>query len=130
MVLSNAQKQARHRAKVSNIVLELQNKVDRMLFKVYSVYDSKVEAYLPPLFMKSKGEFLRAFAETANDPKSGIGKYPSDYTAFELGTWDDATSKFSLHPTPISLGVAIEFVEQRAQAMKSHVPPDGVPITP
>lgn len=80
-----------------------------MILKMFSVYDSKVEAYLPPLFYKSKGEFLRAFAEAVNDPKSNIGKYPSDFTAFELGSWDDHGSVFDLHKTPMSLGVAIEF---------------------
>lgn len=81
-----------------------------MLLKIYSVYDSKVEAYLPPLFFKSKGEFLRSFTEAVNDSKSSIGKYPADYTAFELGTWDDCKCVFELHKTPISLGVALEFV--------------------
>lgn len=78
---------------------------------IYSVYDSKVGAYLPPLFMKSKGEFLRAFAEAANDPKSNIGKYPADYTGFELGSFDDSNAAIDLLSTPVSLGVAIEFVK-------------------
>jgi len=82
-----------------------------MIYKIFSVYDSKAEAYLPPLFMKSKGEFLRSFAEAANDPKSSLGKYPGDYTGFELGTWDDSNCNFTLHKTPISLGVAQEFVK-------------------
>ena len=81
-----------------------------MKMKIYSVYDSKVEAYLPPLFFKSKGEFLRAFAEAVNDPKSNIGKYPADYTAFEVGSWDDSNASFDLYKTPTSLGVGVEFV--------------------
>lgn len=84
-----------------------------MIYKVFSVYDSKVEAFLPPLFFKSKGEFLRAFAETANDEKSNIGKYPADYTAFELGSWEDSSANFDLHKTPISLGLAVEFVKEK-----------------
>jgi len=82
-----------------------------MLLKVYSVYDSKVEAYLPPLYFKSKGEFLRSFAEAANDPKSNIGKYPADYTAFEIGEWDDSNCSFKLHKALISIGTANEFVK-------------------
>lgn len=81
-----------------------------MLMKVFTVYDSKVEAYLPPLFYKSRGEFLRAFTEAVSDPKSNLGKYPGDYTAFEVGTWDDSNCKFTLHVTPESLGVGVEFV--------------------
>jgi len=100
-----------------------------MIFKVYSVYDSKVEAYLPPLFMKSKGEFLRAFTKAANDEKSQIGEYPQDYTAFEIGSWDDGSCKFELHKTPISLGVAIEYREAYKVALNKHIPPEGVPVS-
>lgn len=82
-----------------------------MLLKVYSIYDSKVEAYLPPLFFKSKGEFLRSFGEAVNDPKSTISKYPSDYTAFELGSWDDCKCIFDLYKVPVSLGLALEFIK-------------------
>lgn len=83
-----------------------------MLHKIFCVFDSKVGAYLPPLFFKSKGEFLRAFAEACNEPKGNIGKYPADFTAFELGSWDDFNCNFTLHKTPISLGVGIEFVNK------------------
>lgn len=85
-----------------------------MKVKIYSIYDSKVEAYLPPVFMKSKGEFLRAFAEAANDSKSNIGRYPSDYTAFELGSFDDSNCSFELYEAKVSLGTALEFVKPEA----------------
>lgn len=81
-----------------------------MQYKIYTIYDSKVGAYLPPLFFKSKGEFMRAFQEAANDSKSNIGKYPADFIGFELGTFDDSNCAFELHKAPVSLGVAIEFV--------------------
>lgn len=87
-----------------------------MIFKVFSVYDSKVEAYLPPLFMKSRGEFLRAFSEAVSDPKSNIGKYPGDYTAFEIGSWDDCKCFFDLYSTPQSLGVGVEFVKDSGKS--------------
>lgn len=82
-----------------------------MLLKVYTVYDTKAECYLQPFYCKSKGEALRSFTEISNDKNSQIGKYPEDFTLFELGEWSDATAKFGQHDTPISLGVAIEFVK-------------------
>ena len=100
-----------------------------MILKLFSIYDSKVEAYLPPVYFKSKGEFLRAFAEACNDVKSNIGKYPADYTAFELGDWDDGTCSFKFHTAPISLGTAIEFKVVSQATYDRHVPPDGMPIT-
>lgn len=84
--------------------------------KVFTVFDSKVGAYLPPLFMKSKGEFLRGFAEASNDVKSNIGKYPEDFFAFELGSWDEVKCSFDLHAAPVSLGCAREFVRPADEA--------------
>lgn len=84
-----------------------------MIHQVFSVFDSKAEAFLPPVYFRSRGEFLRAFGDSVNDPKSNLSKYPQDYTAFWLGTWDDSNAVFTAQPTPVSLGLAIEFVVQR-----------------
>ena len=81
-----------------------------MILKVYTVYDTKAEAYLQPFFSQSKGVAIRSFQEAVRDEKSNISKYPEDFTLFELGEYDDATSKFNLHITPQSLGVAVEFL--------------------
>jgi len=81
-----------------------------MILKVYTVYDSKAEAYLQPFFSQSKGVAIRSFQEAVRDEKSNISKYPEDFTLFELGEYDDANSKFNLHNTPQSLGVAVEFL--------------------
>lgn len=82
-----------------------------MIQKVYSVYDSKSEGYLQPFYVKSRGEAIRGFTEIANDNNSSIGKWPADYTLFELGSFDTDTGKFDTLHTPLSCGVAIEFVK-------------------
>lgn len=82
-----------------------------MLFKVFVVYDSKTEVFGQPFFMKSKGEAVRGFTEVSNDQSSTIGKYPSDFTLFELGSFDDACAKFIMHSTPTSIGLALEFLK-------------------
>lgn len=79
---------------------------------LFSVYDVKAEAYGKPFFIDSRGLALRSFSEVASDLTSEIGKYPSDFTLFELGSYDVRTGFFDLHKTPISLGVAIEFVSK------------------
>lgn len=80
-----------------------------MIHKVFSVYDSKVEAYLQPFFMQTRGAAVRAITELVGDSKHQFGKYPMDYTLFELGSYDDSNSKFDLHLTPHSLGLLQEF---------------------
>jgi len=79
--------------------------------KVYTVYDSKTEAYLQPFFMASNGAALRAFIDAVNDPASAFGKHPEDFTLFELGTWDESTASLAMLATPVSLGVAITFLK-------------------
>ena len=77
--------------------------------KLFTVYDCKTETYLRPFTMLTKGEAIRGFAETANDPQSQICKYPADFTLFELGEYDDQTAVISPYEAKISLGCAIEF---------------------
>lgn len=80
------------------------------MLKMFTVYDSKVNAYLNPIFLRSKGEAIRVFTETVNSSDHMIAKNPEDYTLFELGSWDECSCKFVLNSTPISVGLALEFV--------------------
>lgn len=81
-----------------------------MIVKIFSVYDSKVEAYIQPFFMQSRGQAIRSFGDIAGDKTTNIGKHPADFTLFELGEFDDSNASFSMHNTPISIGVAIELL--------------------
>lgn len=83
-----------------------------MLMKIYSVYDSKIEAFMQPFFMPAKGAALRAFSECVNDEKHQFGKYPGDFTLFEIGSFEDSSGTLEMWSTPISLGLGIEFLKQ------------------
>lgn len=76
--------------------------------KLYTVYDSKVEAYMKPFFLRNKGEALRSWIEICNDPQSQMFKYPSDFTLFEIGEFDENTGKVTPHKTPTSVAMAID----------------------
>jgi hypothetical protein len=82
-----------------------------MLMSVFAIYDSAISTWMPPLFVRSKGEIMRWWVDTVNDPQSKLAKHPSDYTLFEIGSWDDDKCKFSLLSTPVSIGIAIEYVK-------------------
>jgi hypothetical protein len=75
---------------------------------VFAVYDSKVEAYLSPFYMRTRGEAMRAWEATVMDTKNDFYKYPSDYTLFQLGMYDDSNGRFECLETPASLGTALE----------------------
>ena len=77
--------------------------------KLYTVYDEKAEAFLPPFFVPAHGLALRAFKDCVNSKDHQFGKHPSDYTLFYLGDWDDVTCEFDIG-TRRSLGNGVEFM--------------------
>jgi len=83
-----------------------------MKLKIFSVYDSKVNAYMTPFFMKSKGQAIRSFDELTNDPSTQINKWPADFTLMELGEYDDSNGSFQTLPVPTSCGTALEFKKE------------------
>ena len=90
-----------------------------MIYKVYSVYDSEVKAYMQPFFMRSKGEAVRALTSLLSDGNTNIAKYPHQFILFAIGEFDDESGVIS-HHTPESLGVAIEYMpEKKIQATPS-----------
>lgn len=82
------------------------------ILKVFTVYDSKAEAYLQPFFMHSKGQAVRMFQDLANDPQHQFFKYAADFTMFEIGTYDESSGLLSPVQPYQSLGCAIEFVRK------------------
>lgn len=80
-----------------------------MIHQVFTVYDSKAEAYLQPFFSVSKGAAIRSFSDAINDSQSTIGKHPEDYILFALGSFDDLNCVFECG-SPVSIGVGSEFV--------------------
>ncbi len=79
---------------------------------LYTVYDEKAEAFLPPFFVPAHGLALRAFKDCVNSPDHQFGKHPADYTLFYLGDWDDVTCEFDIGARK-SLGNGVEFRETR-----------------
>lgn len=79
-----------------------------MILKIFSVYDSSVNAYLSPFFCRTKGEAIRALVNELDNPNSNIAKYPDDFILFEIGEYDDQSGSIS-SIAPVSVGVAIEF---------------------
>lgn len=79
-----------------------------MILRVFTVYDSAAEAYLPPFYSKALGEALRSFIDTCADPEHSFYKHPNDYTLFHIGEFDDSNCTFELNTSPIAIGHAHE----------------------
>jgi hypothetical protein len=80
-----------------------------MKLEIFSVYDSKAKAFLPPFFLPMVGQATRIFQNCANDKTHQFGANPADYTLFHLGDFDDEKAIIETKPTPENLGIAQEF---------------------
>lgn len=81
--------------------------------KMLTVLDTKGGYYKTPFFTKTTGDALRAFETIAKDPNHEIGKFPSDFTLMELGSWDDLKAKMSILENPIILANASEYANKQ-----------------
>ncbi|AXH73126.1 MAG: nonstructural protein [Microviridae sp.] len=87
-----------------------------MIYKIYSIFDAKVEAYLAPIFLRSHGEAIRSFEGAALDEKSQFHRNAEDYTLFHLGEFDDSTALFQMEMIPVPLAKAHEVLARQASA--------------
>lgn len=79
-----------------------------MINSFFSVYDSKAAVFCTPFFSENNHTALRAFRYAANDQTTEIGKYPSDYTLYKIGTFDNLTGEIlPVEPVPIALAITL-----------------------
>lgn len=81
-----------------------------MLHNIYSVKDTKAEAFLPPWYAPTNASAIRSFSTAVNDSTHDFAKYPSDFVLYQLGSFDDNTGVITAME-PHVLGVAIDFLK-------------------
>lgn len=81
------------------------------MVKIYSIYDSKLEAFLQPFFAPTDGVALRSFADGAADAGSNFYKHAEDYELFCIGIFDDEFGKISPLEANKALGNALTMKE-------------------
>jgi len=75
----------------------------------FSIFDAAAEAFLPPMFMDTKGMAIRSFADAVNQEGTPFCLHAADYTLFHVGTFDQSTGELR-SVTPDSMGNALRFV--------------------
>lgn len=65
-----------------------------------SIFDSAVNTYSPPFFVRSLGLALRDFRKEASNPQSRISESATDYTLFVVGEFNDESGFFDPLPAP------------------------------
>lgn len=69
-----------------------------MRMEIFTVYDTAAGAYLPPMFLRSKGEAVRSFTDAVNASDHQFHRHASDYVLYHLGHWQDDTAAFVEEP--------------------------------
>lgn len=78
--------------------------------KIFSIYDSKAEAYITPFFSPTTATAIRQFEQACNDQNTDFHKFAGDYTLFEIGNFDEFTAKIDTPQSIINLGLALTFI--------------------
>lgn len=78
------------------------------MLSIFSIFDSKAEAWLLPFFCVNRAVAMRDFAHAAMSQGSAFNRNASDYTLFEIGEWDPHTGTVTMSDIKCSLGTALE----------------------
>lgn len=83
-------------------------KTTQMQIQIFSIYDSKAEAYLPPFYSQNPRTALRQMVAAVTDASHQFCKYPEDYTLFHIGSFDDELGLVQSLGANVSLGTALQ----------------------
>jgi len=80
-----------------------------MLLKMFSIYDAKAKAYFPPFLLANQAMAVRVLSDCVNDVTHAFYRNPSDYSLFEVGTFDDAFGLIVPTGKPVFIGLAAQY---------------------
>ena len=89
-----------------------------MIHYIYTIHDSKADAYLPPFFLHADGMATRSFQDCIHDPEHNFGKHPQDYTLFNIGSFNDKTSELEYYSPIKNLGNGVEFKTEQLELVE------------
>lgn len=61
--------------------------------KIFTIYDNKAKAYLPPFFSQNTATAIREVEQAVNNPDHGLHVHAEDYGLFELGEFHESSGK-------------------------------------
>lgn len=80
-----------------------------MIYKIFSVYDAKAQAYLPPFILPRVEQAQRTFMQCVMSEDHQFGAFPEDYTLFELGNFDDEMGQITVNRVQQSHGNGLDY---------------------
>jgi len=85
-----------------------------MIHPIFSVYDSKVSVFSSPFPQPNSAVAIRAFALAANTVGNDLYNYPTDFSLFQIGLFDDETGHLS-SISHVNHGPASQYKNQEAK---------------
>lgn len=76
-----------------------------MIFKIFTSYDEKAQAYLTPFYLPKTAQAIRHFADSINNPETQLYLHPADYSLHCLGTFDDENGELKFDKKSLGNGV-------------------------
>lgn len=65
------------------------------MLNLYAVKDVKSQLFNNPFVQKTDGTAIRTFATACEDKNTDLNKYPSDFSLYRIGTYDEESGKLS-----------------------------------
>lgn len=84
-----------------------------MKLKIFSIRDSKAEAFLQPIFATTTGVAMRQLGAAVNQDGHDLNKFTDDYALFDLGEFDDQSGLIAPNPTPTVVCQAHDLKENK-----------------
>lgn len=81
-----------------------------MEVKIFSIFDEKGKAFMPPFFRPHHGQAVRDFSDLVSDKSTSINKHPEDFKLYCLGVFDDVSGGLSPVAQPEFIGNAKDFL--------------------
>lgn len=74
---------------------------------VFSLWDAKLEQWLPPFTAATFGMAERMMRDAMRQD-TPLARYPGDYTLYQIGTFSQRTGALAAVP-PVSMGLLAQF---------------------
>ncbi len=83
-----------------------------MKLQVFSVFDSKAEAFIQPFYSQTVGTAVRSFEQALQNEEHEFRKFAADYTLFHLGEFDQEEGHFTELAAKVNLGLALNYIKE------------------
>ena len=84
---------------------------------LYTVFDSKANAFLPPFTAPTDLVAQRMVGDACKDATHPWAMHPGDYTLYAIGKWDEVTGDITPAQSPVALGTCLQLTGGNGSAI-------------